>query len=177
MKIDRLEQIVAAYGGAPNRWPSDERHEAMALLARAPEAASLLEGELKLDFLLDQSMEGDLDPALVTQILGAAAQSHEASFLLESEKQSVPLRVPRIRWSTDNFLSSIDAIDWSWKSIMQPATLLGCVALLGLTTGIFATEAFEQAVYASDIEEGFWQVAFDDSDFSLEESLVRGDMK
>jgi len=34
MKIERLMQIVAAYGAAPARWPAEERAAAQALLAR-----------------------------------------------------------------------------------------------------------------------------------------------
>ncbi len=47
MNIERLTQILAAYGAAPQRWPESERAAAQALLARieafgsAPERAAL----------------------------------------------------------------------------------------------------------------------------------------
>ncbi len=170
MNIERFKQIIAAYGGDPGRWPGEERAQAIALLAQSSEASNALEEEVKLDHVLEQSSGGDVTQALLTQILGSAASTLEG----------LPLAMPEpigAGWSWEAFFSSVDAIDWSWRSVMQPSVLLGCVALLGLTTGIFAPEALEQAVYGGEIEEGFWRVAFDESVFSLEEIPPIGDVK
>ncbi len=168
MNIERFQQIIEAYGSVPERWPFEERGQAMALLARSSQATALLEDALKLDQLLDQSAPVVINQGLVTQILAHAARTMESRPVSESEKQPVTPKLTRIGQYFETFLAGVDSIDWSWKSVMQPAAILGSVALLGLTTGIFAPEIIEQAVYGADIEEGFWQVAFDDSGFDLE---------
>lgn len=49
MTLDRLRQILAAYGGDPDRWPDDERDAAEALIAASPVARDALAQERALD--------------------------------------------------------------------------------------------------------------------------------
>ena len=49
MTLDRLRQILAAYGGDPDRWPDDERDAAEALIAASPAAREALAQEQTLD--------------------------------------------------------------------------------------------------------------------------------
>lgn len=49
MTLDRLRQILAAYGGDPDRWPDDERDAAEALIAASPVARAVLTREQALD--------------------------------------------------------------------------------------------------------------------------------
>lgn len=49
MTLDRLRQILAAYGGDPDRWPDDERDAAEALIAASPVAREALAQEQALD--------------------------------------------------------------------------------------------------------------------------------
>lgn len=53
MDSDRLRQILAAYGGHPDRWPDEERDAALALLHDRPELLDLQRHELALDGMLD----------------------------------------------------------------------------------------------------------------------------
>ena len=50
---DRVREIIAAYGGAPQRWPESERVQALALIAADPELARLRTEARSLDELLD----------------------------------------------------------------------------------------------------------------------------
>lgn len=50
---DRVREIIAAYGGAPQRWPEAERLNALALIARDPALAALREQARGLDDVLD----------------------------------------------------------------------------------------------------------------------------
>ena len=49
MTLDRLRQILAAYGGDPDRWPDDERDAAEVLIADSPVARAALAQEQALD--------------------------------------------------------------------------------------------------------------------------------
>jgi len=61
MNIERLKEILEAYGADPKRWPEGERGEAIALLARAPELESAHAEARRLDAVLDTAgAVGDL---------------------------------------------------------------------------------------------------------------------
>jgi hypothetical protein len=47
--LARFEQLVEAYGGEPERWPSAEREAALLLLQRDPQARALQTAALRLD--------------------------------------------------------------------------------------------------------------------------------
>jgi|GEM_PF-6708991 len=178
MDRERLRQLFEIYGSAPEHWPVAERGQALTLLERLPEMAALQQDAGALDHLLDQSAEEDVNPALAARILEQAAVALEAlSSLNDMAAPAVTEPVARGKWRLEKFLSGLDAIDWSLKSLLQPAALLGCVALVGLTTGIFVPEILEQALYGNEIEEGLWQVAFDNTDLGLEGLSSTGDME
>jgi hypothetical protein len=51
--LERLAQLLDAYGGEPARWPDTERESALRLIASVPEAAALQRAALELDSALD----------------------------------------------------------------------------------------------------------------------------
>ncbi|MBY0277451.1 hypothetical protein K2Z84_19135, partial [Candidatus Binatia bacterium] len=51
--LERLRDILDAYGGDPERWPDAERRAALDLLARSAEARRLCDEALRLDAALD----------------------------------------------------------------------------------------------------------------------------
>jgi hypothetical protein len=53
MTLERLAQLLDAYGGEPARWPEAERQGALQLIAADPEAAALHRAALELDGALD----------------------------------------------------------------------------------------------------------------------------
>jgi len=66
MTIERLREILEAYGAEPRRWPEAERDAALALIGRLPEARALRDGARRLDALLDEAaplMDLELDAA------------------------------------------------------------------------------------------------------------------
>ncbi len=72
MDAARFEEIVAAYGAEPRRWPEAERADAEAFAAR-PEAASMMAEAGSLDALLDASAEiTPLNLAFVRRVIAAA---------------------------------------------------------------------------------------------------------
>ena len=54
MTIERLRQILDAFGADPARWPKAERDGALALLATSPEAQRLRDEARRLDALLNE---------------------------------------------------------------------------------------------------------------------------
>ena len=57
MTIERLRQILDAFGADPARWPKAERDSALALLAHSPEAQRLREEARQLDSVLNEASE------------------------------------------------------------------------------------------------------------------------
>lgn len=57
MTIERLRQILDAFGADPARWPKAERDAALALLAASPEAQRLREEARRFDALLNEASE------------------------------------------------------------------------------------------------------------------------
>ena len=57
MTIERLRQILDAFGADPARWPKAEREAVLALLATSPEAQCLRDEARRLDALLNEASE------------------------------------------------------------------------------------------------------------------------
>lgn len=73
MDRERFEQLVAAYGGDPRRWPADERAAGEAYAAQDAEARALLLQAGALDRVLDSAREDERDAsALAARILSQA---------------------------------------------------------------------------------------------------------
>ncbi|HWA43089.1 MAG TPA: hypothetical protein VHA10_07750 [Hypericibacter adhaerens] len=91
MNVKRLEQILAAYGARPERWPATEREAAEALLARDPHAQRLLREARRLDGLLD---------SLPAQELQIDASSLAARLSERPQEPTNPraARAARSRW-------------------------------------------------------------------------------
>lgn len=53
MTLDRLRQLLDAYGASPERWPDDERGAATALMSESNAARGLRDDAARLDALLD----------------------------------------------------------------------------------------------------------------------------
>ncbi len=69
MNIERLADILDAYGGDPLRWPEGERLAAQALAARDPRAAAMAAEAEALDALFDAAPTHAPGPALVARVL------------------------------------------------------------------------------------------------------------
>jgi hypothetical protein len=69
---ERLEQLLDAYGAAPERWPSAERAAAEHLIARSPAARACWDEAAALDRALDALPAEQPDPRLAARVLAAA---------------------------------------------------------------------------------------------------------
>ncbi len=115
--LPRLQQIVAAYGSRPSRWPEKERDSALVLLQSHPEIQSILEQESDLDAWLD--LAPDLAPSanLHARVIAAALQ-------------------PRASWveRVNRWAAGL----WPIGHNLQPIGALAAAAILGLATGFLA---------------------------------------
>ena len=133
---ERVEQILAAYGVRPERWPKQEREAVLAAMEASAEVRARMEQHRALDHLLDEVATLEPSAELQRRIIAAAP----------TRKRS---------WA-----SSID----SWAESLWPARrswLLGgalaAAAALGVATGLLVPE--------TDLDQGETDVAavaFDD---------------
>jgi hypothetical protein len=133
--LERLAQLLDAYGGEPARWPEHERSAALQLIASSPEAQSMQRTALELDGILDLDQLPEVE-----------------SSPLRARVLEIPIRHPReeraagwgLKWNwmlglfaltpcVIGFLSgtmlmdpSADADDEAWEElaqVMMPVTL------------------------------------------------------
>lgn len=73
MTLETFARLAEIWGGALDRWPSEHRADAAALVARSAEAAEILERERALDSALDADPAPALSAALTARMLADAA--------------------------------------------------------------------------------------------------------
>lgn len=80
--IERLHELIAAYGAEPRRWPEAERQQALDLLAHSPEAREAQAHARATDALLDrvavQPAPQRLRRQLLAQVPAARRSWHQA---------------------------------------------------------------------------------------------------
>lgn len=91
VNLQRLAQLLDAYGGEPARWPEQERAAALQLIAANPEAAAMKRSALELDGVLDLDVLPDV-----------------ASNALRARVLEIPIRHPREERDER-------ASGWDWK--------------------------------------------------------------
>jgi hypothetical protein len=126
--LERLREVVAAYGAEPDRWPPDERG-ALEPLARALDGASWIAEERELDRLLDAAPGARMRAGLADDII-AAARTAARAIPDRVVTLRTPLRVPHIAASL--------------LARSGPATVLAASLAAGLWLG--ATDQIETLV-------------------------------
>jgi len=72
MDLNRFEDLVAAYGATPNRWPEDERDAAEAFARSDPRARALLADADSIDALLFAHKVAEPSRTLRTMVIEGA---------------------------------------------------------------------------------------------------------
>lgn len=86
--LDRLAQLLDAYGGDPTRWPEQERTAALQLIEASPDAQAMQRTALELDQALDLDVLPDV-----------------SSNALRARVLEIPIRHPRAEREAG----------WAWK--------------------------------------------------------------
>lgn len=124
MRIARLEQVLAAYGADPRRWPAAERDAALALIERSAEARARVAEARRLDRALDAAHVA-VDRRTVDRVAGTIAAR---------------LSEPRpAGGSWTGFLWKVVAPTWS------RGAALASVAVLGIMVGLSSDPALIDA--------------------------------
>lgn len=133
MTLDRLREIVEAYGAAAHRWPAGERQAALTLVADSAAARALLDEALELDRMLDAA------PAV------APASDMLVSRIMAARPRAVPSMLPvgksvsEVRGS--GFWKSLLQDIWPYGSPAFPAGALAASIVLGVSIGLSAPSA------------------------------------
>jgi anti-sigma factor RsiW len=115
--LRRLDELLAAYGSNPMRWPEAERAAALALLDRSPALATRVKEARRLDAALDR-LSDDVSAAVAAQVAARIA------------------RDVTVRRSTAN--------GFSWGALFRSTTtenwpraaMFAGVAMLGIVAGL-----------------------------------------
>jgi hypothetical protein len=137
ISLQRLEQLLDAYGASPQRWPDHERAAALQLLEHSAQAAHLLQNAQWLDQQLDQLPAPDF-------------------VYLNTTLLTVPLPARRKKW-TDQLLEWLLPVQARTAAVFWRPAALACVPLmLGLAVGnqldVFS-DADTMELYSFDVEE------------------------
>tara|TARA_R110002124_G_scaffold19491_4_gene78120 strand:+ start:122 stop:646 length:525 start_codon:yes stop_codon:yes gene_type:complete len=128
MNLDRLREIVGAYGAAAHRWPVAERAAALALVAESAEARVLLDDALQLDLMLDAAPAAEpASDMLIARIMAARPRAVAAPRV--AVVQPVPHRGLR---------ALLQAL-WPYGPAAFPAGALAASIMLGVSFGATAT--------------------------------------
>lgn len=123
ISIERLEEIVDAWGASPSRWPEAERGAAEALLAASSEARRLVDEAARLDVLLDAAPVEAPSAALMARLMAARPRP-----VADAPSRAAGSRA-RGRWR-----SLIEAV-WPYGSAAVPAGTLAAAIMLGVMVG------------------------------------------
>jgi hypothetical protein len=148
---DRAQQILAAYGGAPQRWPLDERGVVLDALVSAPAAVAQHRAQSALDALLEEATPHVPSPTLLARIRAGA--------------------VPAMRQGISAGWRATLAILFSPPSMgfLRPSSALVVAIALGVVAGAIWAPHDDANAMATD----FFSLAFG-HDFQSEPNLGSG---
>jgi anti-sigma factor RsiW len=141
MTPQRVSDLIAAYGAAPEKWPQAERAEALAVLERTP----ALRAELAQMAALDAALNRWPAPALQLDAVALSA------YVSATPRPRAAARRPLFR--LPSFLA------WPNTAGLAAAALAGfLVGWSGLDTefGVTQTDSIDQQVVASLVEDATW---------------------
>lgn len=132
MTLERLDNLLAAYGADEAGWPAGERQAARELIAASAEARRLLEDARALDTLLNAAPVEEPSAELVERLM--AARPRELSGELPGELQETS-RGAAAEAKTGGRLRGIAAALWPYGSSAFPAAALAASLVLGIALG------------------------------------------
>jgi hypothetical protein len=113
--LQRLREILDAYGADPARWPAEERAGALRLLSDSAEAAAMRDDAQALDSLLNQAPGLEPTPELMAEILARPSRSRGRALL--------------------------EAL-WPFGPIWRPALGMAAAVVLGVAVGALTPPPF-----------------------------------
>ncbi|MGX1196880.1 hypothetical protein [Parvibaculum sp. MBR-TMA-1.3b-4.2] len=127
MTLERLDELLSAYGADEAGWPAGERQAARDLIAASAEARQLLEDARALDTLLNAAPVEEPSAELVERLM--AARPREVSKELPQARREAG------RAKKGGGLRGIAAALWPYGSSAFPAGALAASLVLGIALG------------------------------------------
>lgn len=124
MSLERLEQMVAAYGADPAHWPEAERESAERLMAHSAAGRDLLAQAKELDIALSR-VASDVPDAAMARLMAATA-----------------FPPPRVSSPSSSLL---DRLSYVASAFWPRATVLASMAALGIVVGLSTEPAFSDS--------------------------------
>ncbi len=147
--LERLVQVLAAYGAEPARWPAEERVELVAIASEYPDAR--MRSAAQLDTVLDALPAVGISADLTQKVIAAVPPS--------------TVMVPVIKPTLTEWLADL----WSWEPAWRPAAALASVVLIGIALGVVSQPpAQDHPAIDKVVEiEIVWETDFDFTDDEL----------
>jgi hypothetical protein len=145
--IDRLRDLLDAWGASADRWPADERAAALALILRSPEARALRDEAARLDAFLDADPIDAPSDDLVARVLAGAPKPPRARVIHPA------------RWLVPLALAAGLAAFWFGRPVTQAPEPLPIAALGVYEVGSDALLSISDVAMADD---GAWTTFPDD---------------
>jgi len=123
MTLERLRQIIAAYGANPRHWPDDERDAAEALAASSPAARDMAARECALDDGMEL-LSDTVPDAAMARLTAATA------FPPPRQNAASAMR------ATGGWMTSLASAFW------PRATVFASMAALGIIVGLAIEPAY-----------------------------------
>lgn len=125
MTLERLSELVEAYGASALRWPTAERARAETLLAQSVEARALVAKAAELDRLLDMAPYEAPSADLVARIMAARPRAAGGQVVSIGAARRSPWR-------------AMAQVVWPYGSPAFPAGALAASIVLGIGLGVAA---------------------------------------
>jgi hypothetical protein len=140
---ERLETLLAAYGGKPAHWPKDERAQVEAFIHANAKNLALLNDALAIDRALDTAPDVTVSAALSARILD--------SFDRMASR-------PSVQW----FIRMVANVVWPGAPVWQPSAALAASLVVGLMLGVMLPLGSQaQSAHTTDVSAAFSPVASD----------------
>ena len=137
MGMDRLRELLEAYGAEPGRWPAKERVAALALLAGNEEARRLQKQAATVDGLLDRATP------IAPPIIDAELLVASVTAIPQKTAEIVALRPAARRSSGGSF--------WLKVASLAAAAMIGFLVGVSQFTGISDTSTSSSGLELADV--------------------------
>jgi hypothetical protein len=142
MTLERLRQLIAAYGADPRRWPDDERDSAEAFVAGSAIARDAMAQARELDSVLGMA-SGDVPDAAMARLTAATA--------FPPARTASPTRSAAGGW-----LANLASAFWPRATVFASMAVLGIIVGLAIEPIYSSSDANAMVVgdFNSDVVEG-----------------------
>ena len=177
MDLERLKQILEAYGSRPENWPVAERHAAKLFLSQSSDAQVLVAEQSAIDAVLDELPAGEVSVSLKESVLSTAAVqlgSSENSYeSVSAPAASSPGLWARFTQGSRQLLDDIDTMQWSGPALARSAPVLGSAAILGFMLALYGPVASDDT-YLTTSEDEILVATFSTPDYGLNDFSING---